>query len=100
MSNPCIILCVTNLGGWGPVHGCQRIPAESQPTVLHPNRQIAEMEAQRLARTHPGQQFAVLEAQVLAKSTEVPTHVTLTGVVLKSRVDAVLLNIDEDEVPF
>ena len=49
MSNPCMVLDVTDHDQWAPFRGCHRIPEDCRPTVLHPSREVAEQEALRLA---------------------------------------------------
>ena len=49
MSNPCMVLDVTEHDQWAPFRGCHRIPEDCRPTVLHPSREVAEQEALRLA---------------------------------------------------
>ena len=53
MSNPCMVLDVTEHDQWAPFRGCHRIPEDCRPTVLHPSKEVAEQEALRLASAHP-----------------------------------------------
>lgn len=100
MSNPCLVLEVSETDRWAPFRGCRRIPEQDRPTVLHPTREIAEAEALRLNQAHPDQLFAVFEAVTAARSVRVPTHITLGGAIFAERNMPALVKIDEDEVPF
>lgn len=102
MSNPCLILEVSESHTWGEVwDGGQPIPENRRPTMLQPSREKAEAEAIRLSTAHPGKHFAVFEANVLAKTVQLPSHITFGGVVHAHRSEAVLLNVGPDffEVP-
>lgn len=100
MSNPCLILEVSDADNWAPFRGCKKIPMGGHPTVLHPSREVAEQEAQRLCRERPHQRFAVFEAAVIAQAVQVPSHVTLSGKVVASTLQATLVDLFDDEVPF
>ncbi|CAM3352290.1 hypothetical protein [Paracidovorax anthurii] len=102
MSNPCLILEVSDHDQWEPFRGCQRLPPDRRPTVLHPSREVAEEEALRLARTHPGRMFAVMEVVTAARTVAVPTHVTLGGLVFADRQLPRLMQVGDgaDEIPF
>ena len=100
MSNPCLILDIATAEYWEPVHGCRRIPPSGQPTILHPSREVAESEALRLAGANPGRRFAVFELATAATTIQVPTHVSITGKVLRDRPMAQLMEVNTPEIPF
>ena len=102
MSNPCMVLDVTEHGQWAPFRGCHRIPDDCRPTVLHPSREVAEQEAPRLATAHPERMFAILEVVTATRTVKVPTHVTLGGQVFSDRNLARLMQVGDgrDDVPF
>ena len=102
MSNPCMVLDVTEHDQWAPFRGCHRIPEDCRPTVLHPSREVAEQEALRLATAHPERIFAILEAVSATRTVRVPTHTTLGGRVFAERNLARLMQVGDgrDDVPF
>lgn len=110
MSNPCLILEWSDAGTWvNPwTHEPPRlerapvvIPPDHRPTVLQPNREVAEAEAKRLALAHPGKQFAILEAKAVAITSRVPSYVTVGGQVFAQRTAVVLLDLEhEAQIPF
>ncbi|QIL81750.1 hypothetical protein G7047_18880 [Diaphorobacter sp. HDW4A] len=100
MSNPCLILDIACAEYWLPFKGCRRIEPSNQPTVLHPNREVAEAEALRLAAAHPGRRFAVFEIMTAATTIRVPTHVSISGKVICDRPMAQLMMVSEPEIPF
>ncbi|MBF5006397.1 hypothetical protein [Diaphorobacter caeni] len=100
MSNPCLILDIACAEYWQPFRECRRIEPSSQPTVLHPSREVAEAEALRLAAAHPGRRFAIFELTSAATTVNVPTHVTLSGKVLVTRSIAQLATVGEPDLPF
>ena len=102
MSNPCMVLDVTEHDQWAPFRGCHRIPEDCRPTVLHPSREVAEQEALRLASAHPERIFAILEVVTATRTVKVPPHVTLGGQVLADRNLARLMQVGDgrDDVPF
>lgn len=109
MSNPCLILEWSDAGSWqvtgtyvGPnLNGTtKKIPAGGQPTVLQPNREIADAEAKRLAAMHPDKRFAVFEAAVVGMTAELPAYVTVAGEVWSMRRVPVLVEIDDSQIPF
>lgn len=99
---PCLILDVTSAyeSASHLAPGCERIPLESRPTVLHPDRATAEKEALRLAAAYPSRNFAIFEAAAMARSVDVPTHVSLTGQVLVRGKAPLLAVIGEEGAPF
>lgn len=102
MSNPCMVLDVTEHDQWAPFRGCHRIPEDCRPTVLHPSREVAEQEALRLATAHPDRLFAILEVVTATRTVKVPAHVTLGGQVFADRNLARLMQVGDgpDDVPF
>jgi len=101
MSNPCIIIEISDIDAWPLAHGGgKRLPEDNRPTVLQPDRDTAEKEAKRLARISPNKRFCILEAQVVATTIEVPSHITVSGNVWNTRREAVLVEINDGEVPF
>lgn len=110
--NPCMIVEVSDANDWGaafpPDRGAVQvfglrpvaIPNERRPSVLQPNRQVAEEEAKRLAERHPGRRFMVFEARSAGVAVDVPSHTTVSGKVFLSRKMAVVVDLDDDEVPF
>ena len=93
MSNPCMVLDVTDHDQWAPFRGCHRIPEDCRPTVLHPSKEVAEQEALRLASAHPERMFAILEVVTATRTVKVPTHVTLGGQVFADRNPARLMQV-------
>ena len=102
MSNPCMVLDVTDHDQWAPFRGCHRIPEDCRPTVLHPSREVAEQEALRLASAYPERMFAILEVVTATRTVKVPTHVTLGGQVFADRNLARLMQVGDgrDDFPF
>ena len=102
MSNPCVVIEVSDHDQWAPFRGCRRIPDERRPTVLHPSREVAEQEAVRLARAHPERMFAVLEAAIVAANVTVPAYVTLGGQMYGEQRLPRLMQVGEgpDDIPF
>ena len=102
MSNPCLVLEVSERDDWQPFRGCHRGPEDCRPTVLHPSREVAEQEAMRLASAHPGRMFAILEVVSATRTVKVPTHVTLGGTVFMDRDLPRLMVVGDngDDVPF
>lgn len=101
MSNPCLILEWSDSANWASlVATTRRIPEGAQPKMLQPDRATAEAEAERLALRFPTKRFAVFEAAVEARVTTVPSHINLQGEVWASRQVAVLVDIDDEQVPF
>ena len=103
MSNPCLILEVSDHEQWAPFRGCRKLPLTRQPTVLHPSREVAEQEAIRLSLAHPECMFAVLEVVSAARSVKVPTHVTVGGKVFAERLLPRLMLVGDDassDIPF
>lgn len=101
MSNPCIIIEISDIDTWPVAHGGgRRLPEDNRPTVLQPDRDTAEKEAKRLARLSPNKRFCILEAQVVATTIEIPSHVTVSGEVWSTRREAVIVTMAENEVPF
>lgn len=100
-NTPCVVIEVTHCNHWaaGPAFKCRRIPADTRPTVLHPNRKVAETEALRLAGQHRGRCFAVFEAASMAMSVELPASVNIHGQTLILRQVPNLIDIG-DKVPF
>lgn len=102
-SIPCLILDVTDAMDQAPGRptGCELIPSEKRPTVLQPDRETADREVVRLARMNPGRRFAVFEACAMGITIDVPTHISITGEVILTGKQAVLVRVDEDDgVPF
>lgn len=109
MSNPCLILSWGSAGDW-PAHGTGetqragdkpvRIPDSARPLMLQPDRETAEAEALRLAKSNPSQRFAVFEATVEARTFELPSHVTVGGQLFQTRKHAALVEICDDAIPF
>ena len=95
MSNPCMVLDVTEHTDWAPFLGCRRIPEDCRPTVLHPSREVAEQEALRLASAHPERLFAILEVVSATRTVKVPTHITLGGQVFAERNLAQLMQVGD-----
>lgn len=100
MSNPCLVLEVSESDQWPPFLGCRRIPDGDHPTVLHPSREAAEAVALHLNRAHPDRSFAVFEAVTAALSVKVPSHITLGGQIVSEHRMPALVQIGEDDVPF
>ena len=102
MSNPCVVIDVTEHSAWAPFKGCHRIPDDCRPTVLHPSREVAEQEALRLATAHPDRMFAIFEVTGATRTVKVPTHVTLGGRVFAERNLPRLMHVGDgrDDVPF
>ncbi|HEY0200654.1 MAG TPA: hypothetical protein VGC24_03070 [Burkholderiaceae bacterium] len=100
MSNPCLLLEVSDADQWEPWRGGKRLPLGHGPTQLHPTREIAESEALRLAKRNPGKRFAVLECKSITTKVKITTHVTLAGRVVIESDCHVLSEVDEDEIPF
>jgi len=103
MSNPCLIVDVTDTEHWlsGPMRqGCLIVPPKKIPTVLHPTREVAEAEARRLVEANPSRRFAIFEACVLADCVMVPSHMTLGGAVIAQRRMAHLADIEDGFLPF
>jgi hypothetical protein len=100
VSNPCVIIEVSDADQWEPRHGCKVIPSIRQATVLHPSREVAEAEAMRLQARRPGRLFAVFEAVSAATSAKVPTHITLGGAVVAERQMPTLVELGEYDIPF
>ncbi len=100
MSNPCLIVDVTNIDAWPPRLGGKQIPEGHRPTQLQPNREIAEAEALRLNKRHSGHRFVVFEARSMSRSMKVPTHVSITGQVMLEGTLPQLVEIDDDPIPF
>ena len=101
MSNPCVIIEISDIDQWHSAHGGgKKLPADGRPTVLQPDREIAEAEAKRLAKYHPEKRFCVLEAKVVAQAIDVPSHITVSGKVWNTRREALLLEVDDTELPF
>lgn len=109
---PCLIVDVSEAQEWGaafpPDRGAVQvagirpalIPQARRPTILQPDRATAEAEARRLALAHPSGRFMLFEASTVAMATSVPSHVTVSGQVWDHRTVAVLVEIDDDQVPF
>lgn len=94
---PCLVVDVTDFQHWGTHHsGGSLVPGDCRPTVLHLSRQVAELEAKRLAAAHPSRTFCVLEAAVLAACVRVPTHITLGGKVVKESQRPMLIDLADD----
>lgn len=102
MSNPCLIVDVTDIDTWPTRLGGNQIPDVRRPTQLQPSREIAEAEALRLNKLHPHHRFVVFEAQTMTKAIDVPTHVSMTGQVLLSGniPRLVCINDPDDLIPF
>ena len=108
MSNPCLIHEWSESQEWtNPWTHCAplnpapiKIPAGRGPAVLQPDRRTAEAEAKRLAAAHPGKRFAIFEAVLEARTVEMPTHVTVGGLVFQHRQVPVLLAVDDNLIPF
>jgi hypothetical protein len=101
VSNPCVIIEISDIEQWaGAFGGGKKLPMDGRPTILQPDRETAEAEAKRLAKLHFGKHFCVLEAQVVAKAIDLPSHITVSGNVWNTRREAVLLTVDDEEVPF
>lgn len=100
MSNPCLLLDVTLIDSWPQRHGGHAIPEIRRPSLLQPNREIAEAEALRLNKAHPGHHFVVFEAKSMSRTVKVPTHVSITGQVLLEGNLPQLVAIDDTDIPF
>lgn len=77
----CVILHVTDAHEWdtGVLFGpLKKIPERERSAVLQPSRQVAEIEAARLARKTGGV-FAVLEVVGVVRMEAKPSHVTVGG---------------------
>ena len=108
MSNPCLIVDITEADQWPNIWcpdrstlGTQpvRMPAKCQPTVLQPNEQTAIEEARRRANAHPGRRFAIFEAKLVGMTVEVPSHVTVGGEVFQRTKVARIVELG-DGIPF
>lgn len=111
-TGPCLIVDVSEAQEWGaafpPDRGAVQvagirptlIPPARRPTILQPDRPTAETEAKRLALLHPSARFMLFEAGMVAMATSVPSHVTISGRVWDTRRVAVLVELDNDQVPF
>lgn len=110
MSAPSVILDITDINDWALLHGTphivgmspQIIPQDSRPTVLQVDEADAEIELKRLASMHQGRKFLLLKGSVACQARVLPTHITLGGVEVGSRVAPVMLEIDasDDWMPF
>lgn len=98
MSNPCLILDVTEIDQWPPRHGGHMIQDIRRPTILQHSREVAEAEALRLNKAHPGHQFVVFEARTMSKTVKVPTHVSISGQVLLEGNLPQLVSIDDGDI--
>jgi undecaprenyl pyrophosphate synthase len=102
MSNPAIVLEISQASQWKASHGGKHVPAPRHPTVLHPSREAAEQAAMRLASGHANGVFAVLEVVSVAKAIKVPTHITLNGKVVAEQPLTRLMQVSDpgEEIPF
>lgn len=98
MSNPCLILDVTQIDHWAPRLGGHVIPEIRRPSLLQPTREIAEAEALRLNKAHPGHHFVVFEARSMSRTVKVPTHVSINGQVLLEGNLPQLVTIDDGDI--
>lgn len=102
-----LILELSDHQAWGqPAHliGASAphiIPEARRPTMLQTDRETAEREAMRLARTRPGGVFVVFAPVCAGMLVAVPTHITIGGQVVLTKKVPTLVDIhDPDEVPF
>ena len=104
-----LILECSEADQWPGIHGehhylnsPRRIPEGRRPAVLQTDRDIAEREALRLARTHPGRRFVVFAAVAAGITTKIASHQTVGGQTFGEHDVATLVQIGEPEsdIPF
>jgi len=103
-----LILDITEAHNWAdlqvPLSAPKRIPADCRPTVLQTDREAAERELMRLAKSYPRRTFILFEPAAKGVTIKVPTHATIAGRVVAERVETLLVKIQEqdldDDLPF
>lgn len=94
-----LILEMSDVASWGATYhgsGCV-IPVSRRPTILQPDRRIAEAEALRLASRYDGH-FVVFAPVVLACLVEIPEHINLRGEVMQRSTRPALFDISADDL--
>ncbi len=100
LSNPCLVLDITDAHSWEAVRGYKRIEEKNRPSALQPSLPHAQEEAKRLGRMFPGRTFGVFQITCAAIPVRVPSRISFSGEALEEQVSSALVEVGPDPIPF